>query len=321
MKKIIVLATVLLAAVGCTTAPPANTSNTNSANVNKTAETKTTGAVSESDIIAREKSSWDAIKKKDWDGFGKMLASDYVEVLDDGVHDKAASIASLKDFELTDVTYADWKMIPIDKDAVVITYTTTVKGTYKGTAVPTGPYRETAAYVNRNGEWVEIYYQETLSRAAASTPSPTTAPPSPAKAASSPATAPATGPDAIANEKIVWDLFTTRNWNGFAALLTDEFTEIEADGVYDKAASVNALSSGGMEAAKFQLSDWKSLKFDDDASLVTYTLTAPGPKPAKEYHATIWVNRAGKWLALLHQGTPAGAPPAPSPSPKNEPKK
>lgn len=311
MKKIIVFVSLLLLAWACSTTPPGNkdvASNANTTNANKGPETKSTGAVSEADIIAKEKSAWDAIKKKDWDGFGKMLASDYLEVLDDGVHDKAASLASIKEFELTDVTYADWKMLPIDKDAVIITYTTTVKGTYKGEAVPPGPYREAAAYVNRNGEWVEIFYQETLSRPPAAKPSPATAPAPAAK----PATLPATGPDPVANEKIVWDSFKAKNWDGFASLLVNEFLEIEADGVYNKTASVKALSDGGMDVSKFQLGDWKSLKFDSDAALVTYTVTIPGPKPEKEYHSSIWVNRDGKWLAMFHQGTPAGAPAPPA---------
>src|SRR3954467_13600090 len=113
MKKIIVLVSLLLLAWACSTTPPGNNvaSNAHTANANKGVEPKSSGAVSEADIIAKEKAAWDAIKKKDWDGFGKTLDSDNIEVLDDGVHDKATSLASIKDFELADVTYADWKML------------------------------------------------------------------------------------------------------------------------------------------------------------------------------------------------------------------
>jgi hypothetical protein len=37
-----------------------------------------------------------------------------------------------------------------------------------------------------------------------------------------------------------------------------------------------------------------------------------GPKPMKEYHSTIWVNRSGKWLGFFHQGTPAAAATGPA---------
>jgi hypothetical protein len=163
MKKILALVSLLVLAAACATAPSGNKdmpANANS-NANKSAEMKTVAAPSEADIIAKEKATWDAFRKKDADAFGKLLASDYIEVTDMGVSDKATAIAGMKDFDISDVTYADWKMTPIDKDAVIITYTANLKGTYKGNAVPPGPYRESSAYVNRSGEWVAIYYQET----------------------------------------------------------------------------------------------------------------------------------------------------------------
>jgi hypothetical protein len=98
--------------------------------------------------------------------------------------------------------------------------------------------------------------------------------------------------------------------DAFASYLTNDFMEIETDGVYDKAGSVETLRT--FDFSKSALSDWKSVKFDDDASLVIYTVKTPGMKPDTEYHSTIWVNRGGKWLALFHQGTPAAAKSVPS---------
>jgi len=114
------------------------------------------------------------------------------------------------------------------------------------------------------------------------------------------------GPDAIADEKLVWDAFKARNYDAFASYLTNDFVEIEADGVYDKAGSVKGVQ--GMDFSKTTLSDWKTVRFDDDASLVTYALKMPGMKPETEYHSSIWVNRNGKWQGLFHMGTPATAP-------------
>lgn len=310
MKKILVLVSLLMAAAACSPTPPGNkdiTANANSANANKGTEMKSSTTVSESDIIAKEKASWDAIKKKDWDGFGKTLANDYIEVLDDGVHDKASSLTGIKDFDLSDVTFADWKMLTIDKDAVIITYTATVKAKYKGEAVPPGPYREASAYLNRNGEWVTVYYQETLARTPPPAPSPTA---QPSKPAPSPMAKPAeAGADVTANEKLVWDALKSKNYDAFASYLASDFMEVEADGVYDNAGSVKSVSM--VDLSKSQLSDWKTLKFDDNASLVTYTVVTPGMKPEKEYHSTVWVKRDNKWQGLFHQGTPAAmAPPA-----------
>ena len=316
MKKILALVTLLVVAAACSTKPPAN--NAPASNANSTAPTSS-AALSETDATAREKAVWETIKKKDYDAFGNMLASDYIEVGADGVFDKAGIIAYLKDLTIEDVTYSDWKMLPIDKDAALLTYSVTIKGTSKDGAIPPGPYRAGSAWVNRGGKWLAIFYQETLPKTAPPPPPPAATPA--AKSSTSPAAKAAqatTGSDPVANEKLVWDAIKSKNYDAFAAMLAPDSIEIEADGIYDKAASVKGVSM--FDASKSQLSEWKSVKFDSDASLVTYLVTMPGAKPSKERHSTIWVSRSGKWLALYHQGTPVEAPPAaaakPSPTAK-----
>ena len=132
----------------------------------------------------------------------------------------------------------------------------------------------------------------------------------------------ATGSDPIANEKLVWDLFKSKSFDVFADLLAPEFIEVEPDKIYNKAEAVEAVRS--FDATKGVLSDWKMVKLDDDASLVTYVAKVPYPKapPLGERHTTIWVNRDGKWVGLFHQGgtpvakpgTMASASPAASPA-------
>jgi hypothetical protein len=256
---------------------------------------------------------WEAIKKKDYEAFSNMLTADYIEVEDDGVYDKAATNTTIKDFAVTDATFSDWKVLPINKDAVIVTYNLNLNATYKSMAVPAGPYRVASAWVNRDGKWLGIFYQETLAK----TGPPPTPPPgaSPAaKSSGSPAAKAAeatTGPDPIANEKMVWAALKSRNYDGFAAFLAPDAIEVEPSGIYDKAGSVKGVSM--FDSSKTTLSDWKTAKFDNDASLVTYLVTIPGAKPDKERHSTIWVNRNGKWMALLHQGTPVAVPGSPAP--------
>ena len=313
MKRIIALLCFVVLAAACANQPPANNMTTNA----NSGEKKSTAPPSEADIIAKEKAGWDAFKRKDADAFKKLLTPDFIEVLDNGTHDLASSTESMKDSELSDVTFADWKMTTIDKDAVLLTYTAKVKGTYKGKPVPEGPYREASAYVNRNGEWLGIYYQETLSRP----PMPMPTPKEGTKAAATPGAKPGeTGPGAAANEKLVWDALKAKNYDAFGSYLANDSMEIEADGVYDKAGSVKGVQ--GMDMSKADLSNWKTVKFDDDASLVIYTVKMPGMKPDTEYHSTIWVNRGGRWQALFHMGTPAeSATPAASPEMKMSPEK
>ena len=313
MKKLIAGVCLLVLIAACQ--PVAND---NMANANKTPETKAVAPPSEADMIAKEKAAWDAFKRKDAEAFRKALTPEYIEIHDSGVKDAAGVVADMKDVELSDVTFADWKMTTIDKDLVLLTYTTTQKGTYKGQAFPEGPYRNAAAWANRNGEWMAVYFQET--RVSKEMP-----PPPPAKAGASPTTSAASSPakiettdDVVANEKLVWELFRTRNFDAFQTLLAPEFMEIEPTGVYDRVATVKGVSE--MDASQFELGDWKAVKIDADAGLVTYTVTMKVPKPQKDYHTSIWAKRDGKWLAYHHQGTPAStdmpsASPGASPSP------
>src|ERR1044072_1069024 len=121
MKRIILLASLLLAASGCATETQApNNTPAPSSNANATATPTTAAAISEADVIAREKQIWDTSKKQDYDGLAAMLADDPVEVFGHEISDKAAIIKEVKDVVFTDVALSDWKVVTIDKDAAVI---------------------------------------------------------------------------------------------------------------------------------------------------------------------------------------------------------
>jgi len=307
MKKMFVALAALIFTVACgtpTTNTPPLTVNTNSA------ATPSAAIMTEADAVAKEKAIWNTITTKDYDAFANMLAEDQLEVTGEGVFDKAGSIASVKEFEPTDLTFSDWKFLSIDKDAYLIIYSVNMKGKYKGKEFPVQNGRCSSAWVNRNGKWLAMYHQET--------PVQPPMPPPPASKSAAPKASPAstatpvvatTGSDPIVNEKLVWDLFKSKSYDAFADLLAPEFIEIEPDKVYNKAEAVESVRS--FDATKAVLSDWKMVKLDDDASLVTYVAKVPYPKapPLGERHTTIWVNRAGKWMGLFHQGgTPVAKP-------------
>lgn len=304
MKKTLLLIAALILTAACAAPPP--TANRETAPPPATSPVAM--AMTEADAIAKEKAIWDAIKIRDFDAFGNMLADNQIEVTSDGVFDKAGSIAGVKDFEPTEAVFSDWKFKSIDQDAYLVTYTANVKAKFKGKEVPPQSARASSVWVSRGGKWLAIYHQECLVKppmppAKASTKSPATAS---ASTAPSPVMA-AAGSDAIANEKMVWDLFKAKNWDAFAALLAPDFIEVESDGVYDKAGSVKGVST--FDAAKFELSDFKAVQLDADAVLVTYVAKMAGMgrmagmSAAGDRHSTIWVNRDGKWLGLFHHGS------------------
>jgi hypothetical protein len=209
-----------------------------------------------------------------------------------------------------DVVFSDWKFLAIDKDAAVIIYKVSYTGTANGQTIPPQSLYASTAWINRNGKWLAIYHQdcEVLKEPM---------PPPPATKTASPAASPAgtpgsTSSDVEANEKMVWDVLRARNYNAFASFLAPEQIEVERFGITDKAASVKGVEA--FDLSKTELSEWKTIKFDDDASLVTYMTRIPGMNPEKERHTTIWANRGGKWLAMFHQGTPSIPIPPPAPA-------
>jgi hypothetical protein len=310
MKKFLLFVSLLVLTIACT-APPTNQDAARDTNRNTSDSEPPAPAPSESAAIAQEKAIWDTIKNKDYNAFGRMLADDQVEVGSEGLYDKAGTIASVKDFEPTEMSFTDWKFLPINNEAIVLTYTVALKGKYKGKEFPPESIRASTAWVNRNGKWLAMYHQS----------SPiTTAPPPPPAAASSPktSTSPAaptaitTGPDPIANERAIWEALRAKNYDGFAGALAADSLEVEPAGVYDKAGSVKLVQ--GFDFSKAELSDFKAAPFDAGTALVTYRVKMPGPDPV-EYHSTIWARRDGKWLAVFHQGTPIVPAPEASASP------
>lgn len=311
MKKIALLVLVLTFIAACA-APPTN--NEVATNRNSAAETAPP-AITEAEAIAKEKAIWDAIKNKNYESFADMLAGDQLEVLDDGVHDKAQSVEGVKEFEPSELTFSDWKFLSIDKDAFIVAYTVAVKGKYQGKEFPLTSSRGSSAWVYRDKKWVAIFHQECEVK-----PAPATPPATNAKPTDSPTTTPVTavaGPDAVVNEKTVWDLFKSRNYDAFALMLAADFLEVEPQGFYDKAASVKGVAT--FDASKSVLSDWKTVKLDDDATVVTYTVKGPGFAPEGERNSSIWAKRDGKWTGLFHHGGTVvrkPTPPAASPSAK-----
>jgi hypothetical protein len=316
MKKLVVFVFVLLIAGACAV-PPTN----QSVATNTSSPSPAVAPLTEAEAIAKERAVWDTLKAKDHVAFERMLATDYLEVLPDGVNDKASTLTEVKDLEISDVTFSDWRLIPLDRDAAILTYSATIKGTYKGQAFPEGPYRNSSGWINRDGKWQAFYFQQTLAKAApATSPSPavspaltTTSPAASPAASAAPTTMPA---DPVEREKMIWDMLKRRDYDAFASYLDPGAVEVEAEGVFDKAGTLNSVRS--VDLSKAEISDFKTIKVNANTDLVTYLVTVPGMADGKQLSTTISVNKGGKWLAMFHQGTGMVAGAA-SPSPTKPP--
>ncbi len=301
MKKFLVMIAGLLLVAACAVPP----TNREAAPVNSSRGAESAVApLTEAEAIAKEKAVWDALKAKNYDAFATMLATDYLEVGSDGTYDKAGIVTYLKDLEFTEATFADWKLLPLGKNAALLMYNLTLKGKFKGQDIPPGPYRVGSAWAVRDGKWQVVFYQET--RGAAPEPAlAATSSPTPAASAST------AGPkaneigaiaDPIAREKAVYEALKRKDYDTFAAMLDDAQVEVWADGFHTRAETLEGVKM--FDAAKATPSDFKTVKISDDVELVSYVVAISGPKPERARASTIWIKRTDTWKAIYHQGTP-----------------
>jgi hypothetical protein len=307
MKRIILLASLLLAVSACSPAPAPSNANapTPAANTSNASTPSTATTPSDSGATAKEKEIWDNIKAKNPDAFGAMLAEDFIYVSNDGVHNKAATVDGIKQIDATDITLSDWKTVTVNKDASIVTYTVNLKGTSGGQPIPPSSMRAGSLWVNRGGKWVGVFHQDTpveerpADNAAANKPAAKSTPPAESKPAEP------VSDDPVAREKQVWDALKKKDFDRFASFLAEDQLEVGAWGVHDKAGSVSGVQQA--DFSKAALSDFKMAKVSDDVAIVTYMVKGiGGMSPSGARASTIWVKRDGKWLAVYHQDTTVG---------------
>jgi hypothetical protein len=316
MKRLVALAALLLPLWGCAqpAEAPANAPANVSTNANATTTTTTsappsTATVSEAAITDQEKQIWEAVKSKNGEAFGNMLTDDFVYISSDGIYDKAGTIKGIKEFDGSDVAFSDWKVVPIDADAAVVTYLIKMTAPTSPNAKPAPmSLRASSVWVKRGGKWLGIFHQDTVvDEKKATPPAAATDAAKPANAnananANTPATEAAEAADPITKEKQLWEELKHKNWDAFASDLAENAIEVEPEAVYDKAGSIAGVKP--VDFSKITLSDFKQVKIDADADIVTYMAKEAGSKSEPSRHATVWTKKGDKWLALFHQGTP-----------------
>ena len=122
---------------------------------------------------------------------------------------------------------------------------------------------------------------------------------------------PHAGPPANALEAKIrkaWEDFKTKNKDAFAAILTDDFTELEEDGngFGDKKAILDQIDQ--FQINQYNLHDFKVKLVGADGALVNYLADYSGsyagqPVDAKTAYGEVWVKRGNDWKLLYAQET------------------
>jgi hypothetical protein len=108
------------------------------------------------------KAEWEALKNKDKKAYGELLADDYqgVEIDGKGERTKLQAINELADTNVFNYTLWGLKVIPLDPDAAVVIYESTMQFPPKSVIRYSRVYI-TELWVKRFGQWKELHYQET----------------------------------------------------------------------------------------------------------------------------------------------------------------
>src|SRR5919108_4454491 len=115
------------------------------------------------DLVAKEKTLWDAWGKKDGKTFEEAMSPDTVGVDGSGVtvgRDEAVKQVSTSNCEVKSYNLSDEKLTPIDKDAVVLTYKADQDVTCGGQKVPATIYAS-SVWKKQGGKWWAAFHQET----------------------------------------------------------------------------------------------------------------------------------------------------------------
>lgn len=120
------------------------------------------------EMMAMEKSAWQAFKDKKADDFKKVVDHDMVAVSAAGIGDMARELADMQKWEMKSFSISDFKAHSDEKDVVVTSYKVAVQGTFDGKDV-SGTYNAGSVWKIEDGNWLAIFHTSVLAENTAGT--------------------------------------------------------------------------------------------------------------------------------------------------------
>ncbi len=113
--------------------------------------------------------------------------------------------------------------------------------------------------------------------------------------------------EVINQEKLAWELAKKKDKEGLAKLLSEDFTEITEDGVFDRAQILANFED--LTLTSYSPSDFRVKNIGLDVMLLIYQVTVNGKYKGNNFQtdnnaASLWMKRGGKWQNVLFQETP-----------------
>jgi ketosteroid isomerase-like protein len=102
-----------------------------------------------------------AFNKGDVDTLKGLMTEDLTTILTYARFSSAADqLKVLSDWKFSEYKIDGLKVKPLTKDVALVSYTATIKGTYKGKQVPS-PVQAGQVWVRQDGKWKQASFQET----------------------------------------------------------------------------------------------------------------------------------------------------------------
>lgn len=114
--------------------------------------------------------------------------------------------------------------------------------------------------------------------------------------------------DLIALEKGKWDPSILGDLKTMVSMFADDFVSVEygadVNGGVKRKTKAEVFSGGPLPPAKFELTDFKTIKPSADSVILSYHVH--GLSFAWDAYATsVWAKRAGKWTTVFYQASTA----------------
>jgi hypothetical protein len=103
-----------------------------------------------------ERSFWKEVKSKHWNALEGHLAGNYVSFTpQEGRFDRVSMLAHLQKVQLDDFSLGDLQT-ELNTETLVVTYAITMRGTFDGQPLPSGPVRMMTVWQKQKTGWQAI---------------------------------------------------------------------------------------------------------------------------------------------------------------------
>jgi hypothetical protein len=244
-------------------------------------------------FIAKEKEDWEALKHKDKTAANRLLADDFVGMYDFGFFNKSEWIKQLDDqYTVDDYTIENPRVLHPSANTALLLYTSTCKGTGTWAEDCSHPSRASDLYVERNGQWLALFSQDTQATSGESDDAVLKA--------------------ILSSEKQIVGVLSRDDIEGFGSLLPDDVVDIWTDGVHPKPEWLREMEQqkkDGYLFRDFRFEDPKLVRLGPDAAILIakeIIHEADKGKPVEDrlYTLACYVRRNGKWMPIVYQDTP-----------------